>query len=188
MNLEELAIKYGTDKQCQDGHGYTPYYEKYLEPVREKDITLLELGVREGWSMNMWTEYFPNGEFWGIDNDKEGLCPKSFSCDRVHFHLGSQDDKLFLENICNVAHGFDVIIDDASHISSLSIKSFEILFDHVKPGGIYIIEDLHVSGLPEYNPNNLSTLQYFYQSNRPDDFSIELFINKIMFVKKRGLL
>jgi len=184
MKLEEIAVKYGTDKQCQNGHGYVEFYEKYFEPMMNDNITLLELGVREGWSTNMWVEYFPNGQIWGIDNDKEGLCPKSFENPRIHFSMGSQDDESFLSNICEDVGGFDVIIDDASHISKLSIRSFEILFPHVKPGGLYIIEDLHVCHLTEYNPDRLSTIEYFDRIVLDDIMEKNLYLNKILFIRK----
>ena len=38
--------------------------------------------------------------------------------------------------------GFDIIIDDASHIGEFTKRSFWYLFDHhLKPGGLYVIED-----------------------------------------------
>ena len=38
--------------------------------------------------------------------------------------------------------GFDVVIDDASHISEMARTSFWHLFEHhLKPGGLYCIED-----------------------------------------------
>jgi len=51
MNLEQLAIKYGTDKQIARGHGYTDYYEQYFHTLKLEEVKLLELGVREGWSL-----------------------------------------------------------------------------------------------------------------------------------------
>lgn len=38
--------------------------------------------------------------------------------------------------------GFDVVIDDCSHVGHLARASFWHLFDnHLKPGGFYVIED-----------------------------------------------
>ncbi len=37
---------------------------------------------------------------------------------------------------------FDIIIDDASHVNTLTIKSFNILFGRIRQNGLYIIEDL----------------------------------------------
>jgi hypothetical protein len=159
MLLEELAVKYGTDKQ-EAGHGYTKHYDDYLDSMRDTQFNLLELGVREGWSVNMWAEYLPDAEIWGIDNDAEGLCPKSFDNPRIHFRLGCQEDCEFLTAVCQEAGGFQVIIDDASHISPLTKQSFECLFPQLPVGGLYIIEDLHVCGADGYCPYGPTTLEY----------------------------
>lgn len=185
MTLEELAIKYGTDKQCKVGHGYTTYYEKYFEPIRFNNINLLELGVREGWSMYLWNEYFPNANIYGLDNNLEGLCPTHFNSSRIHFKICSQTDSDVIIKWLNDIDEFDIIIDDASHISKLSIESFNILFPLLKIGGLYIIEDLHVSSLPIYNPNNFSTHQFLDELKNRKDLEIYEYLNrKICFVRK----
>jgi len=59
------------------------------------------------------------------------------------FDLGQQDTN-FLDTVAREAapEGFDIIIDDASHIGDISKITFWHLFDnHLKPGGIYVIED-----------------------------------------------
>lgn len=184
MKLEEIAIKYGTDKQQKNGHGYTVFYEKYFESIRNNKLTFLELGVREGWSIKMWHEYFPNADIWCIDNDKEKKCPNGFNLDRINFFIGSQDDEQFLNDLHTKSGGFDIIIDDASHISSLTIKSFEILFPYVKSNGLYIIEDLHVCKEDGYNPNGISSIEYLENMKRKDIKSMDFYINKICIIRK----
>ena len=52
---------------------------------------------------------------------------------------------------------FDIIIDDGSHKMNHQQISFDVLFPHLKSGGIYVIEDLHTSVKPllgAYNPQN----------------------------------
>lgn len=189
MNLEDLAIKYGTDKKCTQtgngGHCYTPYYEKHLEKFRNNNINFLELGVREGWSMKMWDEYFPNAQIYGIDNNKENLCPSGFESPKIHFTLCSQDDAQTLTNLSNSCGGFDIIVDDASHVSSLSIKSFNILFPLLRKGGVYVIEDLHVCGHPIYNPENFSTHQFIDTLKSNNSYVINEYLGrKICFIER----
>jgi hypothetical protein len=50
----------------------------------------------------------------------------------------------------------DLIIDDASHIASNSIATFNILKEKIKPGGLYIIEDVWEEQLSQYPQNFLS--------------------------------
>lgn len=188
MILEDLAIKYGTDKKIANGgHGYTRYYSRFFEPIRFNNLNVLELGVREGWSLRMWHEYFPNSFVWGIDNNEEKKCPIAFSEDKIRFRTGLQDDYDFLTNLSKEAGAFDIIIDDCSHISDLTIKSFEILWPLLKSGGIYVIEDLHVCTMaPIYLRHGPSALQYIDSLDKEslNIHSINLYNNKICFLRK----
>jgi len=185
MQLEELAIKYGTDKKVNGGHGYTPFYEMFFEGRRNAPINFLELGVREGWSLRMWDEYFPNASIFGIDNNAEGLCPLKFDSKKINFTICSQSDQHALNKIADGCGGFDIIVDDASHISSLSIQSFKILFPRLKKGGIYVIEDLHVCSVPSYNPDNFTVHQFIDSITGSPEIVIKEFLNrKICFIGK----
>ena len=64
--LDELALKYGTDKGSQY-HNYCNKYDKILFPLREKFTNILEIGVANGSSVRMWEEYFPNATIHGVD-------------------------------------------------------------------------------------------------------------------------
>ena len=183
MNLDELAQKYGSDKSSK-GHGYVKYYEQHFCSLKDLNLKILELGVREGWSMRMWHDYFPNSIICGIDNDLENLCPASFEEERIIFELGSQEDEKFLDEICTNYGPFDIVVDDASHISPLTIKSYQILFPRLKPGGIYVIEDLHVCDYDKYYlPHGPSTLE-FLKVISDNVESKKIYENKIAFIKK----
>lgn len=153
--LNDIALRYGTDKSSA-GHGYCDIYESYFSKLRNEKINLLETGIggfshedgkgydrndKGGESLKMWAEYFPKGKITGID-----IFNKSFlNHGRIWTYQGSQDDAMFLNGIIlGIGHP-DIIIDDASHINPLTIASFEILFPLLKPGGIYVIEDVHTS-------------------------------------------
>jgi hypothetical protein len=43
---------------------------------------------------------------------------------------------------------FDVVIDDGSHVSAHQITSFYFLFNHLRAGGFYVIEDIQTSFWP----------------------------------------
>ena len=64
--------------------------------------------------------------------------------ERIFIYQGLQDDVRLLDQIAakHAPEGFDIIVDDASHIGSISRASFEALFDrHLKKEGLYAIED-----------------------------------------------
>ena len=145
-SLDQLAIKYETDKRSGD-HNYTKVYEHYFSSIKEKNITLLEIGFGMGNSGHMWDDYFPNAELYFIDVNpnafKQNKIPFS---SRAHFHLLDQGDKeQLIEFKQAIGKKFDLIIDDGSHHCHHQILTFEQLFPLVKEGGYYVIEDLHTS-------------------------------------------
>jgi hypothetical protein len=86
----------------------------------------------------MWLEFFPKARIHGLDvSDFSWL-----KDDRFTFTRCDMDAR---ENIAQAAAGmpaFDVIIDDASHASHHQQNGFLEMFPRLKPGGLYIIEDL----------------------------------------------
>jgi 23S rRNA U2552 (ribose-2'-O)-methylase RlmE/FtsJ len=95
----------------------------------------------------MWKEYFPNSMIYGIDIDPRCKASKS---DRIKVFIGSQSDPAVIQEVCQEANGqFDVILDDGSHVNELTLKSFDLLFPHLKYGGLYIIEDTSCTYLGE---------------------------------------
>jgi hypothetical protein len=137
-SLQLSLEQYDSDKIT---NYYLERYDPILEPWLEKKIVLLELGVYKGGSLLFWRDYFPLGTIVGIDIN----LPKGFqTTERIHVFAGSQADPQFLSRVARelAPDGFDIIIDDASHIGELTKIAFWHLFDnHLKPNGLYVIED-----------------------------------------------
>lgn len=149
MTLDQLCVRHNCDKGLLPGgvgHGYCPAYESVLEPLRDKPIRLLEIGVGDGKSIRVWLDYFthPNFQLIGVDKD-----PVSASYDRYLFIMGDQTDADLWHRLLNNIR-FDVVIDDGSHMSNGIITSFEALWPFVRSGGLYIVEDLRCSYLDGY--------------------------------------
>jgi hypothetical protein len=139
MRSKQLNLdSYNTDKIT---HGYLDVYDPILAPWLGREIKLLEIGILKGGSLQLWRDYFPLGTIVGIDLK----LPEHFiSGERIQIFEGSQSDEQFLSEVANetASEGFDIIIDDASHIGELTRRTFWHLFDHhLKPGGLYAIED-----------------------------------------------
>ena len=143
MILNKIGESYNCDKADNnhqfDGESYFDIYEKYFLKFKDKKINLLELGVRDSSSLNTWASYFTDASIHGVDIDHK--C-KLYQTSQFQIHIFSQDDKKSLESLSDLIGDWDIIIDDSSHINTLSIASFDILWNKVKSGGIYIIEDL----------------------------------------------
>lgn len=126
---------------------YFPVYDKLLSEYRNKNINVLEIGVLDGGSLELWHRYFgPNALIVGIDNhfqpNSQGL---SFDNPMIQFRRGDQSDTNFLNKVVKEFGEFDIIIDDGSHVSQHVIKSFNALYPYVTKNGMYIIEDTHTS-------------------------------------------
>ena len=144
--LDRLAIEYGTDKSSEK-HNYCVKYEKYLPFKRHEEINILEIGVLDGKSLLTWKEYFYRATILGIDINPD--C-KKYEEPRISVEIGSQDDGNFLSRTWQQYGPFDMILDDGSHMNSHVIFSFEHLFDSVKSGGVYIVEDCATSYWSDY--------------------------------------
>jgi cephalosporin hydroxylase len=144
MKLQSLGLIHNTDKagiHTFNGRTFLDNYETYFSSLEKKEITFLELGILNGGSLKVWENYFTNGQIIGLDIDP---AKKQYETNKIKIYTGSQNDINLIEQIkTDYPLGFDVVLDDASHVNDLTISSFELLFPYVKPGGLYIIEDTH---------------------------------------------
>jgi hypothetical protein len=127
---------YDTDKSA----AYLSSYEREFGHLFDQSISLLELGIQRGGSMLLWLDLLPSAQIAGLD-----LNPVELPTDeRLHIYQGFQQDTVVLDRIAaEVApDGFDIIIDDASHLGRYTAESFWHLFPrHLKAGGVYVIDD-----------------------------------------------
>jgi MycE methyltransferase N-terminal len=148
-DLTALAVRFGSDKW--GSHWYTPHYDRYFGPMREERVTLLEIGIggyhmpdQGGASLRMWKHYFRRGTVHGLDvYDKQGIDEP-----RLHTHRGDQGDPAYLRRLAEEIGPLDIVIDDGSHLNEHVLVSFAALFPHVRPGGLYVIEDTQTAYWP----------------------------------------
>ncbi|NOD35619.1 MULTISPECIES: class I SAM-dependent methyltransferase [unclassified Ruegeria] len=136
------------DKRLHKWVHYFDIYEKHFEKFRSRPIRMLEIGVHGGGSLEMWRDYFHNeSQIVGIDINPE--CEKH-AANNIDIHIGSQDDKKFLEEVSDKYGGFDVVLDDGSHVNSHVITTFGTLYERVSAHGTYMVEDMHTSYWPRF--------------------------------------
>ncbi|MBN8996336.1 MAG: class I SAM-dependent methyltransferase [Rhizobiales bacterium] len=164
--LSAIAARSDTDKIS-----YARIYETYLDPIRERPLRFLEIGIggyrdpkAGGASLRMWREYLPNALIHGLDlHDKS-----SHAEPRIRIHQGSQDDPAVLDRIADDMGRIDIVVDDGSHFSAHVRFTFEHLFPKLAPGGLYFIEDLGTSYWPTHggspDPADPSTSMYFLKT------------------------
>lgn len=158
--LDELANEHNTDKGTAypraSVHGYAPLYDKILTPLREESIRMLEIGIcmegsEGGHSVRMWRDYFSKAELYTFDIvDMSWIEQAAEFGGRVRFFEGDQGDRESMSNMYKSFGGapFDFILEDGSHVHDHQMISLGHLFQYVKPGGLYLLEDISIPNHP----------------------------------------
>jgi hypothetical protein len=134
---------FNTDKYS---HGYVDFYEPYFESMYDAK-NILEIGIHNGESLKYLSSKFPNANIYGIDLYDKSNC----NTDKIKTFIVNQEDRNELNNFLKMVNvEFDVILDDGGHTMKQQQISFGALFEKIKNGGIYIIEDLHTSRIYDY--------------------------------------
>ena len=155
MNLWQ-SFQTNSKKVIHKWAHYFPIYERHLAEYRNKTITVLEIGVSKGGSLQMWSNFFgPLATIVGIDIDPQ--C-KGHEGDGIHVRIRNQSDANFLDQIVKEFGIPDIVIDDGSHKMDDIISSFQYLYPKLPKNGTYIVEDLHTAYWEEFggglnNPN-----------------------------------
>jgi len=134
-----------TEKVSNKYESYLDYYNEIFMPFKNKDISLLEIGIQNGGSLQTYLNFFKNAEMI-VGCDIDDKCNNlNYDDKRIKVVVGNINSNETYNKISSLKNQFDILIDDGSHISSEIIISFIKYFSIVKPGGIYVIEDLHCS-------------------------------------------
>ena len=137
---------YLSDKWAQ----FLPIYDFELQPMiaRGRPLRLLEIGVQNGGSLQIWHEYLPEGsQIYGLDIDER--CRRLDFPPQVKVLVGDAGDPATLDDLLG-DEVFDIIIDDGSHQSRDVIAAAKALLPRLVAGGKYFIEDLHASYWSSY--------------------------------------
>jgi hypothetical protein len=145
-SFTDLLIESGSDKFKR--HHYERYYTKWLEPYRSKrNVKLLEIGAERGRSLKLWHSYFDDpalilGLAYGAS--AQNVDSVAMKLDRAKVHFGDQSKKETMDYLKKKGP-WDIIIDDGSHVPQHVLISLFSLWSSIKPGGMYVIEDLETS-------------------------------------------
>jgi hypothetical protein len=137
-------IFYGhAGRRVQKWRNYLAVYDRHLCEFKSSNVRLLEIGVSDGGSLQMWRDYLGGkAKVFGVDINPE--CSR-FDGAAANVRIGSQADGAFLQSVVQEMGGLDIVVDDGSHIASDQRASFETLFPLLSKNGVYICEDTHTS-------------------------------------------
>lgn len=137
---------------------------------------------RSGASLKTWSEYYPESTIYGLDLIDYSVLDRGYdniktlpsNCEiRKSEDVNNLQDNWLKEIYTNPSYGliggtvgldtvvdkfggdYDIIIDDGPHTMSSQQIFLGYMFKFLKPGGIFVIEDLHTSnnGASQYNKN-----------------------------------
>jgi hypothetical protein len=187
-------------------HHYFEIYHRHFAAFRGRSPVVVEIGVFHGGSLEMWRHYFGAGaRIVGIDVDPR--C-RQFESDSVSVMIGDQADRGFLAEVRTRFPHVDIVIDDGGHTMAQQITSFEELYPHVQPHGVYLCEDLHTSYYPPYGggyrkdgtfiqyATRLVDQLHAWYSTEPDRFRVDEitrsthglhFYDSVLVVEKRPI-
>lgn len=122
-------------------HTYIEFYEKYMQP-RRAQARILEIGVKTGGSLLLWSRYFDRYRIVGVDIEPTWSAPRPFQSEleanpsiSVRWNQDSTEP-------WPQAGNFDFVIDDGAHDVETQSGTFTNCWDLVAPGGTYFIEDV----------------------------------------------
>lgn len=122
---------------------YFEIYDRHFAHLRQTEVSILEIGVESGGSLDLWRSYFgPRAMIVGADINPK--C-KAFEGPNTAIRIGDQGDPAFLETLASEFGPFDIVIEDGSHAYAHQILAFNTLFPQVRPGGFFCCEDLCTS-------------------------------------------
>lgn len=143
INDLEKYFRSNNDRLIHKWDHYFEIYDRHFKRFRNKEIVILEIGVAQGGSLQMWKHYFgEKAKIFGVDIEPK--C-KEFEEDNIQIFIGSQSDRKFLKELKESVPPIDILIDDGGHTMIQQKVSFKELFNHIKEDGVYLCEDLHSS-------------------------------------------
>lgn len=134
-------------------------YESLFRSYRDRKITFVEIGTKDGGSLLMWKKFFHNSSrIIGID-----VNPKAKELEQygVEIFIGDQSDSIFWKNFFEKVGNVDIVLDDGGHTNTQQIITVENAVKNINNNGMLIIEDTFTSYLNKFaNPDKYSFINY----------------------------
>lgn len=142
--LTKISLKTKTDKSFW--HKYTEVYDLLFKKIRTKVECprILEYGVFKGESIQTYLDFFSQVEIHGVDILPER--PEWPKAANVKYYKVDQGERTQVKKfLTDLNLYFDLVIEDGGHRPDQQFNSLIETIPYVKPGGAYILEDLHTS-------------------------------------------
>ena len=120
---------------------YFDIYDRHFAKFRGREVHVLEIGIYSGGSLAMWKDYFgAEGRIYGVDIEE--AC-RAYEDDVTKVFIGDQADREFWKRFKQQVPKLDIVIDDGGHQANQQVTTLEELLPHLRPGGVFLCEDVH---------------------------------------------
>ena len=129
--------------------GILPIVPEIIEKLQQ-GIRVLDVGCGSGRAINLMAKTFPSSQFVGYDFSKEGIA----NAEREKEDLGITNSSFEQQDVANFDHEdhFDLITAfDAIHDQANPEKVLENIKRSLKPGGVFLMQDIAGSSKLENN-------------------------------------
>ena len=99
------------------------FLDAHFADSRQRPLSLLLIGGRDGGSSRRWETYFPAAKI---------------------LALADASSIEILEGAARTQGPFDIVVDEGAEIASRRVRALKTLFAYLKPGGAYVFEDLRL--------------------------------------------
>ena len=180
MSLIDLVDNSITDKNTV--HSYLYLYQTLLHNRKETAKNVLEIGIDNGGSIKLWSDFFINANIYGldiIDINNPIISPTIINKKNIYLYCNTDayNENVFNNFFKSKDMKFDFMLDDGPHTLE-SMKQFIVLYSQIMTDdGILIIEDVQswawIEILTNTVPDNLKQYVKTYDlrsiKNRHDD-------------------
>ena len=106
--LDQIGLSTNSDKSS-NYHDYLNFYETFFSKIRNSNNNILEIGILNGDSLKLMSDYFVNSTIYAFDIENKS----HLNIPRCKILQGDQGDRQFLNSLGNIE--YDIILDDGSH-------------------------------------------------------------------------
>jgi hypothetical protein len=119
---------------------YFDIYHRHFAKFVGREVSVLEIGIYSGGSLKMWQSYFGSRcHVHGVDIQE--AC-RAYESEGVSVYIGDQADRGFWARFRHEVPDVDIVVDDGGHLVEQQIVTLEELLPHIRPGGVYMCEDV----------------------------------------------
>jgi predicted O-methyltransferase YrrM len=168
-----------TDKEYPNHHYISKFYSDKFSKYKDKEITLLEIGVASGGSLLLWNDYFENAKIYGLDigSSFDGRFKQCIQNVQSISSIHLIESDAYLQQLVDRLPNFDIIIDDGPHTLESHIRFLNLYLPKLNPGGIAVIEDIDdIKWIEEYKKYCGNYTNYTIDTDRNLEYNNLLFV------------